>query len=78
MGLLHVRQKDYAAAAKALRKSTELSPADPRYAYTYALSLDKLERTSEAVEFLQRWSKAYAPDPQVNQVLKGLLAKQKG
>lgn len=77
MGLLHVRQKDYVAAAQALRQSTELSPANPRYAYTYALSLDQLARTSEAVDFLQKWSKAYAPNPQVDQVLKGLLAKPK-
>lgn len=77
MGLYLVRQQDYTAAAQALRQSTELAPANPRYAYTYALSLDKLARTSEAVEFLQEWSKAYAPAPQVDQVLKGLLAKQK-
>lgn len=76
IGLLHVRQKDYVAAAQALHKSTELAPAVPRYAYTYALSLDKLNRTSEAVVFLQEWSKSHSTDQQVNQVLKGLLEKQ--
>lgn len=76
MGLFHVRQQDYAAAAQTLRQSTELAPANPRYAYTYALSLDKLARTSEAVAFLQAWSKTHSPDAQLEQVLKGLLAKQ--
>ncbi|NQD59445.1 tetratricopeptide repeat protein, partial [Pseudomonas sp. CM25] len=76
IGLLQVRRKAYAAAEKALRTATELAPAAPRYAYTYALSLDRSNRTSEAVKFLQKWNKSYPPDPQVNQVLQGLLAKQ--
>ncbi|AHL74341.1 cytochrome C [Stutzerimonas stutzeri] len=76
MGLFHVRQQDYEAAANALRVATELASADPRYAYTYALALDKLGRTSEAVGFLRQWSEAHEPDPKVNQVLSGLLAKQ--
>jgi len=76
MGLFWVRQQNYTAAVHALRRSTELSPATPRYAYTYALSLDKLARTSEAVVFLQMWSKDHASNPQVSKVLEGLLAKK--
>jgi predicted CXXCH cytochrome family protein len=49
LGLLMVRRKDMPAAVAELKRAAELAPADPRFAYVYAVALHGTGKTQEAL-----------------------------
>jgi tetratricopeptide (TPR) repeat protein len=54
VGLLLVRGKRYDAATRAFRRAMELDPGNARYHYTYALSLESVNRRDEAYAEMKR------------------------
>lgn len=68
----HIRQKDYEAAVDALKTAAGLAPADPRYAYGYALALEQVDRIPEAIDYLQQWTAREGAQQEVEQVLRKL------
>jgi Tfp pilus assembly protein PilF len=54
MALYQIRNKDYKAALKHLKLSTELEHAQSRYFYTYALALEKNNDIAQAIEVLKK------------------------
>ena len=63
LGLSLVRQNNPTAALDALRKSFELAPDQPRYAYVFAIALntyaDSVEALSVLTQALERWPDNY-------------------
>lgn len=63
-GLYWVRMQDYTRALDHLKRSTQGTDAIAHYAYVYAVALDSLGKTSEAINQLiaanQRWPKHYS------------------
>jgi tetratricopeptide (TPR) repeat protein len=53
LGLSRVRTKRLEAALEDLKRATELAPANPRFAYVYAVALDGAGRTREALPILE-------------------------
>ena len=53
LGLSRVRTKRLDAALEDLKRATELAPANPRFAYVYAVALDGAGRTWEALPILE-------------------------
>jgi tetratricopeptide (TPR) repeat protein len=49
LGLLLVRQHDYAGALELLRQAHELVPDNARYAYVYAVALNSTGASAEAM-----------------------------
>jgi predicted CXXCH cytochrome family protein len=56
-GLSLIRRREYDAAIPYLRAATERQDSQPRYAYVYAVALDSISRTSEALMFLKQANK---------------------
>jgi tetratricopeptide (TPR) repeat protein len=54
LGLLLVRQHDYAAALELLRRAHELAPDNGRYAYVYAVALNSTGAPEQAMTLLER------------------------
>jgi tetratricopeptide (TPR) repeat protein len=54
LGLLLVRQHDYAGALELLRRAHELAPDNARYAYVYAVALNSTGAHAEAMALLER------------------------
>ena len=71
LGLLLVRQRNYAEALPLLREAASLDPENVRYAYVYAVALNSSGATAEAKELLTRTHKAHPTD---RNVLMGLIA----
>lgn len=65
LGLYHVRQKQYQQALPYLKNSSDpqAQDASPRYAYVYAVALDSLDKTTEAIDVLlkadHQWPRQY-------------------
>ena len=72
LGLLYVRQGQLEQARQALKQATHLQADDPRYAYTYALILERLNETPKAIAFLQHWKNTYPANIDVDGVLNDL------
>ena len=53
LGLTQVRQKQLDAALKSLQHAAELAPEQGRYAYVYALALDKAGDKDRAIQVLE-------------------------
>ncbi len=53
LGLSLIRQKRYGEAMQSLKRATELEPAQPRYAYVYAVALQSAGQTAEARQVLE-------------------------
>jgi len=70
LGLLQVRNKDSAAALASLKRATELAPANPRYAYVYALALKEHGEPRDALQVLKA---AYDQDPANRDLLIALI-----
>jgi Tfp pilus assembly protein PilF len=71
LGLLLVRQRNYAEALPLLREATILAPDNARYAYVYAVALNSAGSTAEAKTLLER---TYRQHPTDRNVLLGLIA----
>lgn len=69
MGLWYVRDGDYAAALNGLLRACELDSFNGRYASTYALGLDKLNKRQDAKAYLRDWISKHGVQPQVQAVL---------
>ena len=77
LGLLLVRQHNYAEALQQLRQAAELAPDDARYAYVYAIALNSTGTSAQAVDLLERTHRQH---PAEADVLMGLvsIAQQRG
>jgi predicted CXXCH cytochrome family protein len=71
LGLLLVRQHQYPEARAELRRATELAPANPRYAYVYAIAMSSGGDTDKALAVLRR---AHEAAPLDRDVLLGLVS----
>jgi Flp pilus assembly protein TadD len=71
LGLLLVRQHDYAGALELLRRASELAPDNARYAYVYAVALNSTGAATEALALLERTHEQHPTD---RDVLMGLVS----
>jgi Flp pilus assembly protein TadD len=62
LGLLLVRQRNYAEALPLLREATGLAPDNARYAYVYAIALNSTGSAAEATALLERTHKQHPTD----------------
>jgi Flp pilus assembly protein TadD len=62
LGLLLVRQHDYAGALELLRRAHELAPDNARYAYVYAVALNSTGAPAEAIALLELAYQQHATD----------------
>ncbi len=54
LGLLQVREKDMQAALASLQKAAKLAPGEARYSYVYAVALNSVGRTREALAVVDK------------------------
>jgi len=71
LGLLLVRQHDYAGALDLLRRASELAPENARYAYVYAVALNSTGASADAIALLERTHEQHPTD---RDVLMGLVS----
>ncbi len=71
LGLLLVRQHDYAGALDLLRRASELAPENARYAYVYAVALNSTGAPAQALAILEH---AHQKHPADRDVLAALVA----
>jgi Flp pilus assembly protein TadD len=71
LGLLLVRQHDYAGALDLLRRASELAPENARYAYVYAVALNSTGASVDAMALLERTHEQHPTD---RDVLMGLVS----
>jgi Flp pilus assembly protein TadD len=65
LGLLLVRQHNYAEALVQLRQASELAPDNARYAYVYAIALNSTSAASQAVDVLVHTHRQHPADAEV-------------
>ena len=65
LGLLLVRQRNYAEALPLLRDATVLAPNNARYAYVYAVALNSTGSAAEATALLERTHNQHPTDKDV-------------
>jgi tetratricopeptide (TPR) repeat protein len=65
VGLLMVREKRYGPAVRAFRRAMELDPENARNHYTYALSLESVNRRDEAYAEMKRARAKFERDPEI-------------
>ena len=70
LGLSLVRQRRTADALAELARATQLGPANPRYAYVYAIALNSTGRSDEALKALEA---AHARHPTDREILFALV-----
>jgi Flp pilus assembly protein TadD len=61
-GLALVRQHNYADAIPELRQASELAPENSRYAYVYAIALNSIGASAQALELLEDTHKRHPAD----------------
>ena len=76
LGLLLVRKEQPEAALEALSAAVSLAPDNPRFAYVYAVALNSLGRSDDAITFLQDVSQTFAGDFDVQWALATMLRDQ--
>lgn len=62
LGLAYVRQKKMDQAMDQLKTAADLSPETPRFSYVYAVGLNSIGRTTEAINVLQNAEKRHPYD----------------
>lgn len=77
LGLLLVRQRNYAEALDELRRASELAPDNARYAYVYAIALNSTGAPAEAMALLERVHQQHPTDRDVLLALVS-IARDKG
>ena len=65
LGLLLVRQHNYAEALSELRQASELAPDNARYAYVYAIALNSAGGAADAMALLERTHRQHPADPDI-------------
>jgi predicted CXXCH cytochrome family protein len=65
LGLLLVRQHNYAAALPLLRQAAELAPDNVRYLYVYAIALNSTGAPEQGRALLERIHQQHPADPEV-------------
>lgn len=73
LGLLYVRQSNYDAALAALRRSTELEPANGRFAFVFAVALNSVDSRDSAIEFAQSYLRDNTGNTVMQQFLQSLV-----
>ena len=71
LGLLKLKNRQYAEGIALLGKAASLEPANTRYSYVYAVALNSSGHTDEAISILQQ---AHQRRPADRQMLIGLIA----
>jgi len=71
LGLLKVRQKQYAEALNLLAKAAMLQPSNVAYSYVYAVALNSTGQPDQAIAVLQQ---SHQRRPADRRVLEGLVA----
>lgn len=71
LGLLRVRQRNYAGALPMFYKASELAPGNARYAYVYAVALNSTGASAQAIAVLEA---ALARNPTDRNFLTGLVS----
>ena len=77
LGLLLVRQHDYAGALELLRRAHELAPDNARYAYVYAVALNSTGAPAEAMALLDRSHQQHPADRDILMALVS-IARERG
>lgn len=67
-GLHLIRVKSPVVASVQFKKAMELDKQNPQYLYTYALSLDGLNKTQQGVKVLQQYMKYYEEQRQLKEL----------
>jgi len=62
LGLALVRQHNYADAIPELRQASELAPENSRYAYVYAIALNSIGASAQALQLLEDTHKRHPAD----------------
>ena len=62
LGLALVRQHNYADAIPELRQASELAPENSRYAYVYAIALNSIGASAQALQLLEDTYKRHPAD----------------
>jgi len=65
LGLLLVRQHNYAEALGELRQASELAPDSARYAYVYAVALNSAGAAADTMALLERAHRQHPTDPDI-------------
>jgi Tfp pilus assembly protein PilF len=65
LGLLLVRQHNYAEALGELRQASELAPDNARYAYVYAIALNSAGAAADAMALLERAHRQHPADADI-------------
>lgn len=76
LGLGLIRTRHVSDAVSALRRASELAPEVPRYAYVYAIGLDSVGDTAQALRILRASQKRHPADAETLQALVDLLGKR--
>ena len=71
LGLLLVRQRDYAGALAQLRQASELAPDNARYAYVYAVALNSSGASNEAAAAMEQAHARHSADRDILAALIG-------
>src|SRR5262249_41909498 len=77
LGLLLVRQHDYAGALVLLRRASELAPENVRYAYVYPVALNSSGAAGEALALLEETHRQHPADRDILMALIS-FARDKG
>ena len=78
LGLLLVRQHDYAGALDLLRQASELAPDNARYAYVYAVALNSTGAPGEAMALLERAHQQHPADRDILMALVSIAQRHRG
>ncbi|MDH5345857.1 MAG: tetratricopeptide repeat protein, partial [Gammaproteobacteria bacterium] len=73
LGLLLVRRQQPEEGLAELERAAELEPASARFAYVYAVGLNSLGRSTEAVDYLGEATAAFPGDFDVHWALATML-----
>ena len=71
LGLLKVREKKYSEALPLLRKAAALQPENARYSYVYAVALQSIGKTGQAIRVLE---KVHERRPADREILLGVIS----
>jgi Flp pilus assembly protein TadD len=76
LGLLLVRKQQPEAGLVELEAAADLAPANPRFAYVYAVALNSLGRSEQAVSYLETVREEFPADFDVHWALATMLRDQ--
>lgn len=69
LGLWYIRNKDKNGGIKEIAKAYELTPSDAYFAYVYAIGLDDLGQTKQAINILEKYLEKNSNDIRIVEAL---------